>query len=78
MGRCRTGVEANALAADLELQHTVHGPGDSANVRCVDPPLTVDAWPPRACQLDAWVTEGGRWLGHVRRTATAWNQPSEQ
>ena len=25
-GRCRTEVEANALAADLELQYTVHGP----------------------------------------------------
>ncbi|MEV4260564.1 hypothetical protein [Kribbella sp. NPDC049584] len=66
-GRCATEVEANALAADLELQYTVHGPRDPANVRRVDPPITVDAWTPGAGQLDAWVNEGGRWLGRVRR-----------
>jgi hypothetical protein len=55
------------LAAELELQYTVHGPRDPANVRRVDPPITVDAWTPSAGQLDAWVNEGGRWLGRVRR-----------
>ncbi|MGW6279320.1 hypothetical protein [Kribbella sp. NPDC055071] len=65
-GRCPSEAEANALAADLELQYTVHGPRDPANVRRVDPPISVDAWQQRAGELDAWVNEGGRWLGRVR------------
>ena len=65
-GRCATEVEANALAADLELQYTVHGPRDQADVRRVEPPVPVDAWQKSIGDLDAWVSEGGRWLGRIR------------
>src|SRR6266545_8004611 len=64
-GRCASEAEANALAADLELQYTVHGPRDQADVRRIDPPVPVDGWQPRVGELDAWVNEGGRWLGRV-------------
>ena len=59
-------IEANALASDLELQYTVHGPRDQADVRRVDPPVPVDGWRQRIGELDAWINEGGRWLGRVR------------
>ncbi|WP_432877225.1 hypothetical protein ACQPYH_28300 [Kribbella sp. CA-245084] len=64
-GRCESEAEANGLAADLELQYTVHGPRDPANVRRIDPPVSVDAWQQRVGRLDAWINEGGRWLGRV-------------
>jgi hypothetical protein len=65
-GRCASEAEANGLAADLELQYTVHGLRDQADVRLIDPPVPVDGWQQRVGELDAWVNEGGRWLGRVR------------
>ncbi|WP_350280479.1 hypothetical protein [Kribbella sp. HUAS MG21] len=64
-GRCRTQAEAITLAADLELQYTVHGPRDQATVRRIDPPMPVDGWNRHVGKLDAWISEGGRWLGRV-------------
>ncbi|WP_406051328.1 hypothetical protein [Kribbella sp. NBC_00889] len=64
-GRCPSQAEALALAADLELQYTVHGPRDQATVRRIDPPVPVDGWMRHVGQLDAWINEGGRWLGRV-------------
>jgi hypothetical protein len=65
-GRCASQVEANALAADLELQYTVHGQRDPTLVRRLAQPVTVDTWNRRAGELDAWINEGGRWIGRVR------------
>jgi hypothetical protein len=64
-GRGLSQAEANAVAADLELQYDVHGARDQANVRRISPPVPVDAWQ-RAGVLDAWVREKDRWLGRVR------------
>jgi hypothetical protein len=77
-GRCQTEDEANALAADLELQYDVHGPRDQANVRRVTPPVPVDVWQ-RAGVLDAWVREQGCWVGRVRMPdgRTAWIDQAE-
>jgi hypothetical protein len=64
-GRCDSQTEAYALAADLELQYNAHGPRDPATVRKLDQPLAVDGWRRHIGELDAWISEGGRWLGRV-------------
>jgi hypothetical protein len=61
-----TAARAQALAADLELQYDAHGPRDPRSVRRPDKPVTVDAWQPRVGELDAWVSEGGEWIGRVK------------
>jgi hypothetical protein len=58
-----TEAEANAVAADLELQNTVHGPRDQADVGWVNPPVPVDGWQQQVGEMDAWICEGRRWLG---------------
>jgi hypothetical protein len=61
-----TEARAQALAADLELQYDAHGPRNPASVRRLEKAVAVDAWQPRIGELDAWVSEGGEWIGRVK------------
>ncbi|WP_460652343.1 hypothetical protein [Kribbella endophytica] len=65
-GSRATEAEARELAADLELQYGTHGPRDPKTVRRLAEPVAVDVWQHEAGVLDAWVQEGGQWIGRVR------------
>lgn len=59
--------EAERIKTDLDLQFNAHGPRPADDVRSVDPPQAVEhltAW--ESGELDAWIRDGGQWLGRVR------------
>jgi hypothetical protein len=58
---------AEQMKTDLDLQFNAHGPRPADDVRSVDPPQPVEhltAWEPG--ELDAWIRDGGQWLGRLR------------
>ncbi|MEV8378804.1 hypothetical protein AB0P21_39060 [Kribbella sp. NPDC056861] len=64
---------AEQLKTDLDLQFNAHGPRPADEVRTVDPAQRVEhltAW--ESGELDAWVRDGGQWLGRVRDGHIAW------
>jgi hypothetical protein len=58
---------AEQMKTDLDLQFNAHGPRPADEIRSVDPAQPVEhlvAWEPG--NLDAWIRDGGHWLGRVR------------
>src|SRR5687768_4560774 len=58
---------AEQMKTDLELQFNAQGTRPPDDIRTVDPPQPVEqlvAW--ESGELDAWIREGGQWLGRVR------------
>ncbi|ONI79061.1 hypothetical protein BWI15_00345 [Kribbella sp. ALI-6-A] len=59
-------VAAEEMKADLDLQYDAHGPRPAGDVRRAEParPVQYADWHPG--ELDAWIRDGGQWLGRVR------------